>query len=722
MEGDGGALDTTMALRSELAALQYKRDRLATEIGEMKSQVLCRDQRVMELQVEIEHLREQAARQNAIIASLKKKVQDLEDKERSLYSSQGRNEIALQTLQRDNKYHEDRAKDLDKKLRTLELECSNEEQMKDSVRSQLQDLVRRLSVSLGVEFCESAHAHTPESIVMRAAELVQETSRLKSKCINVGESLACVEQEFKNCRDNLERTCTDRDLLQRQCTTQVVELDRLRQEKEGLEMQNRVLDRELHDSRDKYSSSHKSLNSATGNIAQLETTILQLKEDIKMREDKNQRLQHEYRSAMESLAILLSLPTRYIECNENSIKDRVREILSDNKDLSVQVHSLREKLNSESQQLNRHMIANDQASSRLRILEDERSLLETKIHNLDKDLTAAELARDALRRDKTSLITFLERLSKALNMDEISQEVGVDLQTESMLVRAEQLARLESDKIVDKTAVVYQLQRRVRILREQLQRRDLHLDLLRRKLTLQEESSKMKTILQTERDEALLRGKKLGKQADKLNIQLTDARAQIRDLNSQLAEAADYKITALERGRKIEDLQKRLVESEMLRTKYNRKVSVLKDHVRSAGETMDQERSLSDHQITMMREELARTKEMVAEANRREAQLQSFRSSIAKLLGIFSQVPDYEIVSRLQKLVDAHHDFTLVSRRYDDPALRLAARSPTGPGPPSRLTRTPERCLRYDDTGYIDPPDSEDLDDDLLGKRTLGPL
>lgn len=97
-------------------------------------------------------------------------------------------------------------------------------------------------------------------------------------------------------------------------------------------------------------------------------------------------------------------------------------------------------------------------------------------------------------------------------------------------------------KLSFQTAVVYQLQRRVRILREQLQRRDLHLDLLRRKLTLQEESSKMKTILQTERDEALLRGKKLGKQADKLNIQLTDARAQIRDLNSQLAEAADYKV------------------------------------------------------------------------------------------------------------------------------------------------------------------------------------
>lgn len=317
---------------------------------------MCRDQRVMELQVEIEHLREQAARQNAVIASLKKKVQDLEDKERSLYSTQGRNEIALQTLQRDNKYHEDRAKDLEKKLRALELECSNEEQMKDNVRSQLQDLVRRLSASLGTEFCESAHAHSPESIIMRASELVQETSRLRSKCINVTENLSCVDQELKSCRDALERATTERDLLQRQCTSQVVDLDRTRQEKEGLEMQNRVLERELHDVREKYSSCNKNLNSANGNIGTLETNLCQLRgecksssfyyyyiiidlstfiDDIKIREDKNQRLQHEYRAAMESIAILLSLPTRYIDCNENSIKDRIREILSDNKDLSV---------------------------------------------------------------------------------------------------------------------------------------------------------------------------------------------------------------------------------------------------------------------------------------------------------------------------------------------------------------------------------------------------
>lgn len=38
---------------------------------------------------------------------------------------------------------------------------------------------------------------------------------------------------------------------------------------------------------------------------------------------------------MESIAILLSLPTRFVEAHESTIKDRIREILSDNKDKTV---------------------------------------------------------------------------------------------------------------------------------------------------------------------------------------------------------------------------------------------------------------------------------------------------------------------------------------------------------------------------------------------------
>lgn len=47
-------------------------------------------------------------------------------------------------------------------------------------------------------------------------------------------------------------------------------------------------------------------------------------------------------------------------------------------------------------------------------------------------------------------MNFLEKLGRALNSDEITKDVGMDLLTESLLIRAEQLARLETDKIVDK--------------------------------------------------------------------------------------------------------------------------------------------------------------------------------------------------------------------------------------------------------------------------------
>jgi len=44
-------------------------------LQETKSSVRSRNQKIMELQVETDQLREQAARQNAVVSSLKKRIQ-----------------------------------------------------------------------------------------------------------------------------------------------------------------------------------------------------------------------------------------------------------------------------------------------------------------------------------------------------------------------------------------------------------------------------------------------------------------------------------------------------------------------------------------------------------------------------------------------------------------------------------------------------------------------
>jgi ElaB/YqjD/DUF883 family membrane-anchored ribosome-binding protein len=55
-------------------------------------------------------------------------------------------------------------------------------------------------------------------------------------------------------------------------------------------------------------------------------------EDLKLKEDKLQRLQNELRHLLESLAIQLSSPVRFVEAQEGSIRERLREVMQENKD------------------------------------------------------------------------------------------------------------------------------------------------------------------------------------------------------------------------------------------------------------------------------------------------------------------------------------------------------------------------------------------------------
>ncbi|KOC68996.1 Coiled-coil domain-containing protein 170 [Habropoda laboriosa] len=232
----------------------------------------------------------------------------------------------------------------------------------------------------------------------------------------------------------------------------------------------------------------------------------------------------------------------------------------------------------------------------------------------------------------------------------------------------------------------------------------------------------MKSLLQSERDEANLRARKLSKQTDRLQVQLSEEKSRNRELGAQLTEAADYKIAALERSRKIEELQKRLVESEMLRTRCNRKLTVLKEQMRATSETAEQERSINDHSVQLLRDELKQLKQNLSQVIKRESQLQSFRLSVVKLLSEPICSPDYEIISRLQKMVAAHRDFTMLSRRYDEPLETSPARC-ASVHPMHGDARSPgSRYTRYEDSGFADPPDLRDVEDEFAKRPVRSSL
>lgn len=117
-------IDLTATLKSELAAANYKRDRLLNEVAELKGHLTARD-------VECESLRTQTARQSALIGSMQAKLQTAENRERSM---QARSENTIQTLQREKKMMDDRIKDLVARIRRLEGDVSAEENQREQAR------------------------------------------------------------------------------------------------------------------------------------------------------------------------------------------------------------------------------------------------------------------------------------------------------------------------------------------------------------------------------------------------------------------------------------------------------------------------------------------------------------------------------------------------------------------------------------------------------------
>ncbi|KAG4068837.1 hypothetical protein HA402_004985 [Bradysia odoriphaga] len=654
------SLDLVTTLRSELAASTYKRDRLIAELSDTKSSLSARDS-------ECETLRAQTARQSALISSLQSRLQATEHRERNL---QTRSEAATQLLQREKRSFEEKNKELVSRNRRLEGDLATEETHREQARCQLQDLVRRLCLCLGIDPCESNHL-TPETVVAKATDVVAEVQRLRTKLGTTSETLHGCEAELLNTRTT---ACSDKQRLQ----AQVEALQALSQD---LENRSRQAERDLQITRDRLTECDVSGNKLREELRGFESRCCRLQNNL-------DRFQNDRLQFLRNVASILCVP----EPCETLIKDKIREILTENQSQHSQIVSMREQIAADA---GRHREAMEATTCRLRTEESQKCSLEERLEKAHDEL-------QKMKAEHCNLSDYLVRLSRALSWSECTSppEHGTDttVLAETLLERAERLSIHHDNHIhssfdkhhadhhhtlpthhhslklrrerschdipLKESTAMYSLQRRVRVLREQVQRRDLHLELLRRKLALLEDGARGKSIALNERDEALNRARRTTKQAEKTAQQLIEAKAQLSELKSQLADAADYKIAALERARKIEDLQTRIADMEGEKANLITQLASYKTRARSAVECSNDKGRRDEQTIHNLREELSRIKVQLSDLNHRLAQLQAFRSSVGRLLHL-RDIPHGGILQRLQTLCLAHQEFTTLSRRYD---------------------------------------------------------
>lgn len=236
------------------------------------------------------------------------RLQAAENREQSM---QSRCDNTIQTIQREKRSADERSKELLAKIQHLENHLATEESQKEQARNQLNEFLRRLSISLGMEACENAHL-TPECVVGRVEELMTELQRTKAKVTSTCDTLSSCENELLNLRSlaNIEK---------QRLTAQ---LESSSNHEHELESRCRQYERDMHMQKDRLTEAEMNMEKLKDELRGFESRCHRLQANL-------DRVQNDRLQFLRCIANQMNLS----EPCETLIKNKLREILNDNKNM-----------------------------------------------------------------------------------------------------------------------------------------------------------------------------------------------------------------------------------------------------------------------------------------------------------------------------------------------------------------------------------------------------
>ncbi|XP_078000196.1 coiled-coil domain-containing protein 170-like isoform X2 [Glandiceps talaboti] len=680
--------------RSELAALQIKHDRLQSETRNLEAKLASKELQINDLKGEIALYKENETRQAALIASLKERLRIIETETGSLETAQSRGEIAIATLQRDTKDQNARILELEALIRSIRIERDEAVQKAIAADRKYTELNLEVCNALGIEGSLLAGGHTA-----KLSDLVQENLLLRGKLTTLTDHLSSAELESKASRETIMRLVSEISREQKSTSSTILSIESLRSERDSSILRRNELEREVQLLKERINANQRAWDSTRMELEQRDTRVTSMDRELKNHQYNAQVAMTTLKAFKESLATILS--DSYFVCSdsEDAIKERVTQLQVKDHQKYAQVDILDNKVRSLNDQLDSQVKLYQAAINRAKEAEDELDLLKARLSGVEGELTSTAVFRDGLRSEKE------RRLAAIMKMDHMALDVGFDMTGDALMSRAEQLVRLEGDAVHDKTTAIYNLQRKVKNLKEQLESKDLHLDLLRKKINNLEGGLVGRSDLQKDRDDLDYSYRRVRKENERLRGLLGTARETIRDLKAQLLDTSNLKLMSLQQREKIEILVNEIDKLEKTREKQARKLTGIKQELVFTEHETTEERSRISLTLGQLENELRATKALLEETARRERQLVDFRQVVARMLGMDINtlaVPDYEIIARMEKLIQAHHTHALTTHSLEhsltdlDPALGL------GPSPRRSRARSlsPSRRRHIHTTKY----------------------
>uniref|UniRef100_A0A2K6GTA2 Coiled-coil domain containing 170 n=1 Tax=Propithecus coquereli TaxID=379532 RepID=A0A2K6GTA2_PROCO len=583
--------------RSELAATLVKFECAQSELRDLRSKMLSKEVSCQELKAEMESYKENSARKSSLLTSLRDRVQELEEESAALSTSKIRTEITAHTALKENQELKKKVVELDEKLQ----KCSKEN---EENKKQISKNCRKHE-----EFLTQLHD--------------------------------CLDPEKKN------EKASEEDLIFKDLLSAV-------EAKEALEKEVKIFQERLLAGQRVWDASKQELSL-------LKNSSEELEKSSKANLDAATVSRSQYSSFREKIAALLRDRLGMTGSTEDAILERIREMGSQEESRDRMVSQLEAQISELVEQLEKESAFHQKALQRAQKAENKLETLQGQLTHLEGELVSRDVLRDDLNLEKQKYLAFLDRLSEKMKLDQMAAELGFDMRLDVVLARTEQLVRLESNAVIESKTIAYNLQRKLKTQKERLESKELHMNLLRKKIVQLEEEKQVRTALAVERDEAHLTTRKLQKKVERLQRELSQCQESNTELKAKLADTSELKIKTLEQTKAIEDLSKSRDKLEKMKEKAEKKLKSVKLELDTTEHEAKEDKERARNMIEVVTSEMKTLKKFLEEAEKREKRLVDFREVVSQMLGLNVTnlaLPDYEIIKCLEKLIHSHqHHF-----------------------------------------------------------------
>ncbi|XP_076442383.1 coiled-coil domain-containing protein 170-like [Babylonia areolata] len=654
-QGDKEALERA---RSDVAALQVRNEHITQQLKECEGQVEEKEVKVKELETLLETKRENEARFTELIQSLRERISELEGQVGSYETVSNRGEYTISTLQKDLRESNDKVVGLEARLREMKDEQDSWKLKLEQADRKFIDLASQLSALLHVSEETWDASVSVEIVVKKVTDLTEENALLKGKLVMLNETLTSTQLEGKASRETIMRLVSEMGREQKLTIQYNADMEKLRAEREEAQMARTELEREVQLLKERLEGSEKLHDATKSELVLRESRLNALEQEIRQSSHSVHSTSAAFESHRRQLVEVLRTVFEEVDGSDQGLMEAVRKLTLDIREYRLKAEDHEGRVNSLTEQLNKQADELKELALHAKRYQTDARDLDNKLRTAEGELAAGDVLREGFKSDKEKYLQGLQRLAEIMKMDQASLDVGLDMALEALVSRAQQLVSLEADTLAERTTQMYSLKRRVKSLKDQLESKELHIDLLRKKLTALEERVHGRVEMQKLAEAESLQVKKLEALVARYKVKLTDARQEIQNLKAQLLGTTQLKLHTLEQRKEVEDLASQVEELEDVRRQQAGKLSVLREEAASTESDLKEKLLVADNAVQALSSELRTTKNALGDVRCKEKQLLDFRGVVSRMLGLDLHslaVPDYEIISRLEKLIQAHH-------------------------------------------------------------------